>query len=70
MPIKLNKLKPRLAVLDPWKAKGLKTLTYPRRTLKDKQESNGRTLALMALPGVLRIGPAAGHCVGIARRVA
>ena len=46
MPIKLNKLKPRLAVLDPWKAKGLKTLTYPRRTLKDKQESNGRTLAL------------------------
>jgi hypothetical protein len=37
-------LKPRLQTLDPWKARGLKMLDT--RTLKDKQEANGRTLAL------------------------
>ena len=47
MPIKLNKLKPRLAVLDPWKAKGLKVLQYPYApTKRVSKADNGRTLPL------------------------
>lgn len=41
---KLQTLKPRLQTLDPLKARGLTML--PTRTLKQKQEANGRTLAL------------------------
>lgn len=43
---KLQMLKPRLQELDPLKARGIKTLAEHKRTLKQKQQANGRTLAL------------------------
>jgi 5-methylcytosine-specific restriction enzyme A len=45
-PHKLTMLQPRLKELDPLKARGIKTLSEHKRTLKQKQQANGRTLAL------------------------
>lgn len=43
----LKQLKPRIQPLQTWvEAKGIKTLRAPRKTLREKQEANGRTLAL------------------------
>ncbi|MDO8264633.1 MAG: HNH endonuclease signature motif containing protein [Gallionella sp.] len=63
---KLTMLKPRLATLDPFKARGFKMLGS--KTLKQKQESNGRTLALDGAvwrklrASVLACEPLCRHC--------
>ncbi|WP_292934534.1 HNH endonuclease signature motif containing protein [Noviherbaspirillum sp.] len=63
---KLQMLKPRLQVLDPMKARGIKTL-------KQKQEANGRTLALDSAAWrklralVLNEEPTCRHCQALGR---
>ncbi|WP_247869541.1 HNH endonuclease signature motif containing protein [Herbaspirillum sp. ST 5-3] len=63
---KLQMLKPRLQVLDPMKARGIKTL-------KQKQEANGRTLALDSAAwrklraSVLADEPLCRHCQALGR---
>lgn len=65
----MKMLQPRLATLDPWKARGLKMVTYPRTpTQRVSKADNGRTLPLTSAAwrklrrSVLAEEPLCRHC--------
>lgn len=66
---KLKMLKPRLQEIDLLKARGIKTLEQHARTLKQKQQANGRTLALNGAAWrklrayILNESPLCEHCM-------